>query len=387
MSDVGLCMIVKDESHVIARCLESVRPWISYWTIVDTGSTDGTQELVRSLLDGIPGQLLEEPWVDFGHNRSTALAAARPHTAYTLMIDADETFAAPTGWTWPALTTDSVQLRHRTGSTVYWRKTVFANRLQWGYVGVLHEYPEAPGEDSSTKLVEPEVDGFYDGGRSVGLSTVQKYARDARVLAEAVEKEPDNHRYQYYLARSYRDSDQPELAEAAYRRRAEMDGGFAEEIADSLLEAARYVQKREAPFDEVVTAYLTAWESRPSRAEPLAGLARFCREQQRWALGRMFAAHAISIPRPDDLLWIDEEVYDWRRLDEFAVCSSWTGHWEESAAACRMLLDGGLLPESDTDRVRANLDLAEQHSRPAAQASGASAAPARRPPAKRRKKR
>ena len=118
VSDVGLCMIVKDESHVIARCLTSVRPWISHWVIVDTGSTDGTQKLVRELLDGIPGQLLEEPWLDFGSNRSSALAAARPHTAYTLMIDADETFEAPPGWNWPELTTDSVQLRHRSGSTV-----------------------------------------------------------------------------------------------------------------------------------------------------------------------------------------------------------------------------------------------------------------------------
>ena len=43
-------MIVKNEAHVIKRCLGSVKPWIDHWTIVDTGSNDGTQSLVREVL-------------------------------------------------------------------------------------------------------------------------------------------------------------------------------------------------------------------------------------------------------------------------------------------------------------------------------------------------
>ena len=37
----SLClnMIVKNEAHVIRRCLDSVRPFVSHWVIVDTGST------------------------------------------------------------------------------------------------------------------------------------------------------------------------------------------------------------------------------------------------------------------------------------------------------------------------------------------------------------
>ena len=381
VSDVGLCMIVKDEAHVIARCLGSVRPFVTHWVVVDTGSTDGTQELVRELLAGIPGMVVEQPWVDFGTNRSRALAAARPHAAYTLMIDADETFEVPGNFRWPELTTDSVQLRHRSGNTTYWRKTIFANRLAWGYVGVLHEYPEAVGEESTARLAEPEVVGFYDGGRSLGLSTADKYARDARVLAEAVRVEPDNTRYQYYLARSYRDSNQDELAEAAFRRRAEMGGGFVEEIADSLLEVARYAERRAASFHAILAAYLTAWESRPSRAEPLAALARYCRREERWALGRMFAAHSLAIPLPDDDLWIDQEVYEWRRLDEFAVCSSWTGHWAESATACELLLAGDALPADERSRVEG-----EPAACPSAPRGAAAPKPERKP-AKGRKKR
>ena len=86
---VVLTMIVRDEAHVIARCIDSVRPLIDAWCIVDTGSTDGTQELVSSLLDDLPGELHEIPWQDFAFNRSRALELARPLGDYSLMIDAD----------------------------------------------------------------------------------------------------------------------------------------------------------------------------------------------------------------------------------------------------------------------------------------------------------
>ena len=52
-------MIVKNESHIIKECLESVSPYIDYWVIADNGSTDGTQDLIKEFFDekGIPGGL------------------------------------------------------------------------------------------------------------------------------------------------------------------------------------------------------------------------------------------------------------------------------------------------------------------------------------------
>ncbi len=86
---ICLCMIVKDEAKVIERCLGSVRDLIDTWVISDTGSTDGTQELIRRALDGIPGELHEEPWTNFGHNRTLNIRHARGKADYLLLIDAD----------------------------------------------------------------------------------------------------------------------------------------------------------------------------------------------------------------------------------------------------------------------------------------------------------
>jgi glycosyltransferase involved in cell wall biosynthesis len=74
-------MMVKNEAHVILRCLASVRPLVDYVLIEDTGSADGTQEIIRAYLrdNSIPGTVIEEPWRDFGYNRSLALKALRAH--------------------------------------------------------------------------------------------------------------------------------------------------------------------------------------------------------------------------------------------------------------------------------------------------------------------
>jgi glycosyltransferase involved in cell wall biosynthesis len=90
MTTVGLCMIVKNESPVIIRCLENVRPLVDYMLVVDTGSTDGTQGIVREFLskEKVPGEVIEEPWRDFAYNRTFALAKLRekPDIDYALVM-------------------------------------------------------------------------------------------------------------------------------------------------------------------------------------------------------------------------------------------------------------------------------------------------------------
>src|SRR5258708_7527223 len=94
MSTIGLCMIAKNESDIIPRCLESARQMVDYVMIEDTGSTDRTQTIVRRWLDraGLPGEVYDEPWRDFAYNRSHALSMMhkRKEIDYALILDADD---------------------------------------------------------------------------------------------------------------------------------------------------------------------------------------------------------------------------------------------------------------------------------------------------------
>ncbi len=99
-------MIVKHKEPVIARCLESVRPHISHWAIADTGSTDGTQDIIRKELADLPGKLYERPWKDFAHSRHEALELARPHGDYPLIIHADDALELQPDLLMPLLSED-----------------------------------------------------------------------------------------------------------------------------------------------------------------------------------------------------------------------------------------------------------------------------------------
>lgn len=93
---VCLNMIVKNESKIIARLLESVAPYIDSYCICDTGSTDNTVEVIRAFFNkrSIPGIIVNEPFRDFGHNRTFALKACLSTeiaavSDYILLLDAD----------------------------------------------------------------------------------------------------------------------------------------------------------------------------------------------------------------------------------------------------------------------------------------------------------
>jgi glycosyltransferase involved in cell wall biosynthesis len=136
-----LNMIVKNEAGVICRCLDSVRPIVDHWVIVDTGSTDGTQDIIRQHLRDLPGELHERPWLDFAHNRSEALELARGKSDYTLIIDADDTLEFEPDTHLPALTADFYTFDIADTGIAYRRTQLVRSALPWLCKGVTLRTP------------------------------------------------------------------------------------------------------------------------------------------------------------------------------------------------------------------------------------------------------
>lgn len=146
MPTICLNMIVKNETRVILRCLDSVLPYIQAWAILDTGSTDGTQDLIRQHLGHLPGMLSEAPWTNFGETRTQALQCVGDLADYILIMDADDIFQCPAGFAFPPLTADAYSLELLAGGTCSFRRTCLVKAgLPWHYVGVLHEDPRLRG--------------------------------------------------------------------------------------------------------------------------------------------------------------------------------------------------------------------------------------------------
>jgi tetratricopeptide (TPR) repeat protein len=347
-------MIVKDEAHVIARCLRSVRPFIDAWVVVDTGSTDGTQEVVRCELEGIPGELFERPWKNFAHNRTEAIELAAGKGDYLLVVDADDVLEAPPDFVMPELTLDLYDLRIEDAGTSYHRPQLFRADRGFHYAGVVHEYLTSAQPHSSGRLEGLIYRRLGGGGRSRDPS---RYLRDAALLEQALADDPGDARSAFYLAQSLRDAGELARAADAYRRRAAMAGGWIEEAYVSLLQLGRILEQLAAPEPEIVHAWLSAHERLPRRAEALCELARYHRQRQRYPLGYVFARAAVDIPRPERALFLDESVHDWRALDELAICAYYVGREAEALAGNRELLARARLPRAERARVEKNLAL------------------------------
>ena len=353
---ICLSMIVKNETAVIERCLRSVRPYIHAWAIADTGSSDGTQELVRRTMQGLPGELIERPWVDFSTNRNQALELARRYGDYALIIDADEVLEADSDFVWSTLDAPGYLLELVYGDTRYRRVALPRLDTYWVWRGVLHEALNSPHAAQVQFLRGLRIRVFTDGARS-RLSQQEKFSRDADVLRSALAKEPDNARYAFYLAQSLRDAGQTLDSIAAYQARVAMQG-WAEEVYFSKLQVAVLKERVGATPAEIMQAYLEAYDFRPTRAEAPCEFARYCRLQNRYFVARDFARVAVAIKQPDDVLFLDRTVYDWRARDELAVALYYTNERKESERLCRELLDDPNLPEKERPRIRRNLEFA-----------------------------
>jgi glycosyltransferase involved in cell wall biosynthesis len=357
MSTVCLTMIVKNEAHIVHECLESVCPFIDYWVIVDTGSTDGTQDLIKKFFEGkgVPGEMHERPWVDFGHNRSEALALCDGKADYAWMMDADDRivgdFKYPNG---KNLNADAYVMQCYKDNLKWWRCHIFKNGIGWRYRGVVHEYAYHEGE----YVIQERLEGNYFiearslGSRNTGVTRVEKCEKDAILLEEALKQNPDDSRYQFVLAQSYFGSEQYDKAVTAYRKRAEM-GGWEEECYVSLFRIAQVEWAKGSHFTTVKQRFLEAYEYRPSRAEPLYEISYILRTNGLPCSAYIFAKEAARTPYPHgDMMFVEQSVYSWKALDEVAVNAYYAKDYRTGYEVCARLLYEDHLPKSEMDRVR-----------------------------------
>lgn len=147
MITISLCIIVKNEEEVIARCLESVQGIADEVILVDTGSTDGTKRAAASFADAIYDFL----WVDdFSAARNFAFSKATK--SHCMWMDADDILTSKDRQALLRLKeslspdTDVVMLRYNTAfdeegnpTFSYYRERIVRNSPSYRWQGRVHE--------------------------------------------------------------------------------------------------------------------------------------------------------------------------------------------------------------------------------------------------------
>lgn len=209
------------------------------------------------------------------------------------------------------------------------------------------EVAEAQLEAAANSVVKPD-DVSRDG---------DPHQRLIDQLLPEVERNPGDARSVSMLAQIYFRAGDFGNARKWYARMIEI-GGPDEDIFLAMLRVAQSMEMLDTAWPDVQDAYLRAWEFRPTRAEPLYGIARRYRAEQRYQLGYLFAVGAAEIPLPeDDVIVLDPDLYAWRAVDQQALCAFYIGKQTEAFTLWRRLLARADIPDGERQRIAGNRDL------------------------------
>jgi len=315
MPRLCLNMIVKNESKIIVRLIQSVLSIIDSYCICDTGSTDNTKELIEQTMAaaGKPGEVYSEPFKNFGYNRSHSLKRADAWGDYALLLDADMKLVIKDTFSKADLKLDGYSIIQRGGDISYYNTRFIKLGIGAKCTSPTHEYYDFPKGSQTGQLDTVYIQDIGDGG-----SKSDKFVRDIKLLTEALVEEPNNERYHFYLAQSYKDSGKHEEAIKYYKRRVEL-GGWHEEVYFSLLTIG-HLYSHLGDKEKAICYWLEAYGFHPKRAESIYEIVKHYRVIGKHRLAYEFYKIGSAVPYPkDDVLFIKHDVYKHLFYYEYSV--------------------------------------------------------------------
>ena len=189
-----LNMIVKNESKIITRLLDSVLSIIDCYCICDTGSTDNTIEIIEDFFKSKNkyGKVVKEPFKNFCHNRNFSLQACKDMSDYVLLLDADMIIESHNFDKTILKSADSFNILQGNESFYYQNMRIIKNNGLYKYVGVTHEYIDCP---SNNTILQIDKNSIFIIDIGDGGSKHNKFERDMHLLIDGINEEPNNERY------------------------------------------------------------------------------------------------------------------------------------------------------------------------------------------------
>lgn len=321
-----LNMIVKNESQVIIRLLSSVISIIDTYCICDTGSSDNTIDLIKNFFEehDIEGKIIEEPFKDFGYNRSFALKAAAGMSDYALLLDADMILDIRKFDKSFLSQADSFCLLQGSEDFYYQNMRIVRNNDTFTYLGVTHEYVSTPPDNHNVNISKDQlfINDVGDGG-----AKADKFDRDIRLLKKGIEEEPNNVRYHFYLANSYKDNGDFDEAIHYYHKRIEM-GDWEQEVWYSYYNIANIYEARN-DMGNAILYWMKCYNHNPMRLENIHKIVQYYRMTGECKNAKLFydlAQEAIKKGiKKDEYLFLANDVYSYKFDYEFSIIACYLG--------------------------------------------------------------
>ena len=325
-STLCLNMIVKNESNIIKRLLDSVISIIDSYCICDTGSTDNTIQIIEDYFKekGISGKIVQEPFKNFCHNRNFALQSCIGLSDYVILLDADMILEITNFDKSILNSAQSFFILQGDNSFYYQNLRIIRNNGLYKYIGVTHEYIDTPKNNTIINLNKSDIfiNDIGDGG-----SKSDKFERDIRLLTDGIKDEPNNHRYYFYLGNTYHDLGKYEEAIPFYIKRIEF-GGWQEEVWYSYYKLGLCYKKLNK-FSNALYYWLEGYDFYPNRLEALYEIIKYYRENSKHKLCYKFYNLANEILEQnfnkDTYLFLHNDVYTYQLYYEYTIFAAYCG--------------------------------------------------------------
>ena len=328
MITVSLCMIVKNEEDVLARCLESVSGLVDEIVVVDTGSTDRTREIAKRFT----GRVYDFIWInDFAAARNYAFSLAEKD--YCMWLDADDVILDGDRAAFQTLkeTLDPevnvVMAKYNTGfdedgnvTFSYFRERLIKNHAGMRWEGAVHE--------AVTPVGRVVYNGFAVTHRKLRPSDP---ARNLRIyesqLARGVELEP---RQQFYYGRELYYHRRYGEAIQIFEHFLDEGQGWVENNIDACCHCAYCYERLEQPGQALQSLLRSFAYDRP-RAEACCELGRWFFQREQFSLAAYWYSLALTCPRDDSRGgFIFPDCYGYVPSIQLCVCYSRLGDLERA---------------------------------------------------------
>jgi len=323
-----LNMIVKNESRIIERLLQSVLPIIDCYCICDTGSTDNTEEIITTFFEknNIPGKIIKEPFKNFEYNRTFALKSCLGMCDYILLLDADMILQIGNFKKKNLIDYDAYHILQGNEQFYYQNMRIVKNNELLNYSGVTHEYINIPSFFKSSQFNKDElfILDIGDGG-----AKSDKYERDIKLLLQGIEdveklpNKPNYDRYHFYLANSYSDCGNYENAIEYYKKRIEL-GGWHEEIWYSYYRIGLCYKKMNK-IGDAIYYWILGYDFYPNRIENIYEIVNHYRHISKHKLANMYYQIGKQIlnktneSEKNSHLFLHNDIYTYKLDYEYTI--------------------------------------------------------------------
>jgi len=189
-----LSMIVRNESKIICRLLDSLKNIIDMISITDTGSTDNTEELILNWgkEHNIPTVVHHQPFINFAKSRTNSLknsVKSFPNADYYFLSDADFEWEISKTFDKRLMWEDRYNVIQYSDFSQYPNIRILGSKVAWKCYCVTHEYwDHVLGErDFTTATIKGlKIHDHEDGG-----SKSDKFERDLRLLTGGIKTEQE----------------------------------------------------------------------------------------------------------------------------------------------------------------------------------------------------